>query len=71
MITINCPMKQDFVIDLLVKSNEEIKYELVEHKGMKLVFKVSTDDLDEAIATAKKIIKSTEIGSVLYMQYTK
>ncbi|MEG0314418.1 MAG: hypothetical protein RR646_04045 [Erysipelotrichaceae bacterium] len=72
MININCPIKQDFIIELLENSNEEdITFKLIEKHGINMKFSVSTEDLDAAIALAKKIIKRTEVGSVLYFQMTK
>lgn len=71
MIYINCPLKQDFIIDLLENNNGDIHYKFVTKVGMKMQFEVDTTDLDAAIATAKSLIKSTEVGSVLYFQVTK
>lgn len=72
MININCPIKQDYIIELLENSNEEdITFKLIEKHGINMKFSVSTEDLDAAIALAKKIIKRTEVGSVLYFQMTK
>lgn len=72
MIYLSCPIKQDFVIECLEKSKEDgIEFKFVEKKGIKLSFNVNIEDLDKAVAVAKKVIKATEIGSVLYFQVTK
>lgn len=69
MIKINLPMKQDFVIELLDgKTHDDVTFNFVEKKGMILSFSIGDADKDTAIAVAKKVIKSTEIGSVLYFQ---
>lgn len=72
MITISCPIKHDFIIDCLEASHEtEIHFKFESKAGMKLTFSVNTEDLDAAIALAKKTIKATEMGSVLYFQINK
>lgn len=72
MIYISCAMKQDFVIECLEKATEDgIKFKYIEKKGIKMTFEVDTQDLDNAVAVAKRLIKSTDIGSVLYFQVTK
>lgn len=72
MIHINCGLNQEFIIDLLEKSTEDgITYKYQGKKGITLSFEVNTDDLDKAIDVAKRAIKSTQIGSVMYFQITK
>lgn len=72
MIYISCGLNQDFVIDLLEQSKEEgITYKYEGKKGITLSFSVDTDDLDNAMAVAKRVIKATPIGSVMYFQVTK
>lgn len=72
MIYISCGVKQDYVIELLEKSDlEGIEYKYEGKKGIKLSFSVNTQDLDKAITVAKSVIKATEIGSVLFFQITK
>lgn len=67
MITIQCPIKQDFIIELLDhKCYDGITFTHVSKKGVNLVFDCDSDDLETAIKVVKKTIKSTEIGSVLY-----
>lgn len=69
MITISSAIKQDFIIDLLDgKTYDGITYEYQGKSGINLNFNIDTDDVDKAIAVAKKEIKATEIGSVLYFQ---
>lgn len=71
MITISCPIKHDFIIECLEASHEGINFKFENKTGMKLNFTVNTEDLDAAVALAKKTIKATEIGSVLYFQINK
>lgn len=69
MITISSPIKQDFIIELLDgKTYNDITFTFKGKSGMNLSFEVNTDDKDSAIAVAKKTIKSTEVGAVLYFQ---
>ena len=69
MITIASAIKQDFIIELLDgKTYNGITFKFEAKSGINLKFNVDTEDTDEAIAVAKKTIKSTEIGSVLYFQ---
>lgn len=72
MICVSCPIKQDFIIELLEKyEGEDCQFKFVEKKGIKMKFSVNIEDKDKAIAAAKRIIKATEIGSVLYFQVTE
>ncbi len=71
MIYVKCPLKQEFVIELLEKNEEDIQFKFVSKEGMKLTFEVDTADLDSAVAVAKKVIKATPVGSVLYFQVSK
>ncbi len=71
MITVNMPTQQDRIIGLLENSSEEVKFKLESKAGLKLLFSVDTEDLDLAVAIAKKIIKSDEIGRNLYFSVTK
>lgn len=64
---ISCPIKQDFVIEI-VEGIEKYQYKFESKKGMNLEFSVNTEDIDDAIATAKQAIKATEVGAVLYFQ---
>lgn len=72
MIYINCPLKQDFIIELLEGHTEgDIHFKFVSKAGIKMQFEVDSPDLDGAVALAKSLIKATEVGSVLYFQVTK
>lgn len=72
MIYISCGVSQEFIIDLLEHSDVEgIQYKYEGKTGIKLAFSVNTEDLDQAIAVAKQMIKATPTGSVLYFQITK
>lgn len=69
MITVSCPIKQEFVIEVLDgKTIDGIKYTYEGKSGINLKFAISPENKDEAIAIAKKTIKATEVGSVLYFQ---
>ncbi|TDW24669.1 hypothetical protein EDD63_10822 [Breznakia blatticola] len=65
MIKISCPMKQDFIIEI-VEGIDKYKYTFEKKEGINLFFAVDAQDMEDAIATAKAAIKATEIGSVLY-----
>ncbi len=69
MIIFNAPIKRDFIIETIEQANiEEITYKLVSQKGMELSFETNIEDETLAMKKAKSLIKSTEIGSVLYFQ---
>lgn len=69
MITVSCPIKQEFVIEVLDgKTIDGIKYTFEGKSGINLKFSISPENKEEAIAIAKKTIKATEVGSVLYFQ---
>ena len=69
MITISCPIKQDYVISLLDGLTiEGVCFTFKEKSGINLKFEIDTDDREKAIKIAKQTIKATEIGSVLYFQ---
>lgn len=72
MIYISSGVSQDFIIDLLEKSEVDgITFKYEGKKGIKMSFSVNTEDLDHAMAVAKQTIKATQVGSVLYFQVTK
>lgn len=65
MILINCPLKQDYIIEL-VEGISEFRFTLLEKKGMQLVFDTECPSDSEAVALVKSTIKATEVGKVLY-----
>lgn len=67
MIVISCPIKQDFVIEI-VEGIDTYQYKFEGKSGINLNFSVNTEDMDAAIAAAKAAIKATEVGAVLYFQ---
>lgn len=72
MIYVSCPAKQDYIIKCLESTKDDgIEFKYVDKKGIKMSFDVNIDDLDKAVDIAKKAIKSTEFGSVLFFQVTK
>lgn len=69
MITISCPMKQEFIIELLDgKTVGGITYKFEGKTGINMKFSFDSNDKEAAIKAAKKTIKATEVGSVLYFQ---
>ena len=69
MITVASAIKQDFIIELLDgKTYDDVTFKFEGKTGINLKFSVNTEDTETAIAVAKKAIKSTEVGSVLYFQ---
>lgn len=71
MILLNAPIQQDKIIDTLTHYSEDgVSYTFVKKAGMKLYFETTADNEEEAAQLAKKIIKSTDYGSVLYFQAT-
>lgn len=65
MIYVNCPLKQDYVIEL-VEGISEYHFTLKEKKGMQLCFETDCGNAEEAVALVKKTIKATDVGKVLY-----
>lgn len=66
MILINAPLKRDFIIELLDQQTlDSITFHFVKRDQMKLYFDHS-GSVEEAIATAKKAIKSSEFGQALF-----
>lgn len=70
MIVVNCPLKQDFIIELLAGSNEAFSITFIKKEGIRLYFDTDCPDINQAIAYIKDKIKSTEIGKVLFFQVT-
>lgn len=65
MIVVNCPIKHDFIKEVL-SSIEKYEYKFESEKGLQCLFSVNTEDIADAIKVAKSAIKETEIGSVLF-----
>ncbi|WP_088839043.1 hypothetical protein [Listeria sp. ILCC792] len=71
MIIVNCPMKRDYVTELLENYNEDgVTFKKVSEAGMKLSFETNLEDEEKAARIAKDTIKATEFGAVLYFQVT-
>ena len=69
MITISSPMKQEFIIELLDgKTINKVSFKYEGKAGINLNFSHDCVDKDLAIQAAKRAIKATEVGSVLYFQ---
>lgn len=62
MIVVNCPMKQDFIIEEIIKKST---YTFIKKEGISMFFESSIPD-NEAIDDIKALIRATEIGKVLY-----
>lgn len=69
MIVITTPIQHALLVDTLDnKTIDGITYHYAGKEGnMKLLFEADSDG-EQAVKTAKKAIKDTEIGSVLYFQ---
>ncbi|MGL5978269.1 MAG: hypothetical protein ACRCZJ_04680 [Erysipelotrichaceae bacterium] len=67
MILVDCPAKKDYVIETLEAISEPCTFKLLGQKGITLQFACSIDD-PSSVDVAKKAIKSTNLGSVLYVQ---
>ncbi|EAG6112573.1 hypothetical protein RBL12_000999 [Listeria monocytogenes] len=69
MIILNCPMKRDYITELLETYDKDgVIFKKIDEKGMKLTFETNIEDEEKAAKIAKETIKATEIGSVLYFQ---
>lgn len=69
MIEISTASQQDNIIELLTNLEDtEIGFSFVEKKGISLYFKTTAEDLDQAAALAKSMIKDQSWGSVLYFR---
>ncbi|EHY7432949.1 hypothetical protein K4062_001186 [Listeria monocytogenes] len=69
MIILNCPMKRDYITELLETYDKDaVTFKKIDEKGMKLTFETNIEDEEKAAKIAKETIKATEIGSVLYFQ---
>lgn len=71
MVLVNSPMKREFIIELLENADiDGTTFKLVSQSGMKMLFETNSEDETAAAKKAKALIKSTEIGAVLYFQCT-
>lgn len=70
MIYISCGVSQDFVIETLEGYKGEVSYKYEGKKGIKMEFSTDTDNFEMAAGIAKQVIKSTQVGSILYFQIT-
>lgn len=71
MIYISSAAMQNDIIELLEKSEADIKFKYVSKQGIKLAFETDTDNDDLAVNTAKAIIKASDLGKALYFQVSK
>lgn len=71
MILLNAPIQQDKIIDTLTHYSENgVSYKFIKKNGMKLYFESTLENEEEAAQLAKKIIKGTDYGAILYFQAT-
>ncbi|HYE69607.1 MAG TPA: hypothetical protein VEA58_13400 [Anaerovoracaceae bacterium] len=64
---VNTPMASDMIINLLTDyKDNDVEFKFIKKAGIKLEFEVNNLDGPSACNLAKILIKSTEIGSVLY-----
>lgn len=70
MIFLNAPLKQDEIINLLDGYDVDgVTFKFVKKEApMKLLFETNQDDLDAAAKMAKKAVKATDWGAVLFFQ---
>lgn len=66
MIIVNSALMQEEIIKL-VEALDEYHYQHEKTEGIRIYFKVDTDDLEAAAKVAKRAIKSSEFGSMLYL----
>lgn len=59
MITVSCPIKQDYIISLLDgKEIDGIQFKFLGKKGIDLQFEISPNDREFAVSVAKKRLKA-------------
>jgi hypothetical protein len=64
---VNAPMANDMIINLLTDYKEnDVEFKFIQKTGIKLEFEVNNIDGPSACDLVKTLIKSTEIGKVLY-----
>jgi len=70
MITVQSPLKRDFIISLLDgKTIESVSFQLIRQEGMNMYFKHSGDG-ELAAKTAKQTIQKSEFGPALFFRVT-
>ena len=69
MIEISSAMQQDAIKALLDgKELDGVTFTFEKKQGIKLLFNISTDDVEAAAKVAKEAIKNEAWGKVLYFQ---
>jgi len=68
MIVVNCPLKQDEIIQIVenVQIENSKPFKFSKKQGIKIYFESDYNDMEKACSTIKKEIKETELGKVLY-----
>jgi len=67
MVVINSALKQDEIKDVLTSYNEDgVTFTFNKKAGIKLYFETSMEDKTAAAALAKKLIKATSWGGVIF-----
>ena len=70
MIIIQCPLKREYIIDLLDQRKEDNQtFIFKKQENMKLYFEVEGDQ-EKAMKNIKRIIKQSKYGSALYFIVT-
>lgn len=71
MIVVQSPLKRDYIKSLLdQKTHDGITFTFAEEKGLKIYFTADIEDTAKAASVAKKVIKASEVGTVLYFTVT-
>jgi diphthamide synthase (EF-2-diphthine--ammonia ligase) len=67
IISVMTPLKNKEIQEILEQYSENgIKFTFVKKVAIKLLFEVTGTNVDNAISIAKKLIKDTEWGKVIY-----
>jgi hypothetical protein len=68
MIIVECGLKKDFIVDLLTLNPDPsgIGFTHVSTEGIVMRFEVAGGSEEEAVILAKKLIKDSEFGQILY-----
>lgn len=69
MIIVNCALMQDKIIQI-VESIQKYNFSYVKTDGIRIYFKTSAKDLNDAAKVAKAAIKANPIGIALYLNVT-
>lgn len=68
MIVVNCPLKQDDIIEIVENIEIENKkvFRFAKKQAIKIYFESDYSDMEKACSLIKKEIKDTQLGRALY-----